>query len=311
MRRPRISAPPLAAAFVALTFLSSPLLAQSTLEDALRQLNSANGKGYLQPLADLFGSNMSSGWYHTAVVGKKPFAFSLEFVGAVSAVEDKHKTYTAVTPAGFTPATFETATIFGGQGATVDDPGGTSYRGSDGILEADYMPSVVPQVRVGIGGTELIVRYFSSSLVSAIDEEDFPELNLLGIGGRHSISQHFDNFPVDLSVGVFYSSIDLGSGGDAGVSADYSGLAFGLQASKTFSVLTIFAGAASDGGTMTLGYTTTNPEETDPDVSVDLDVERKIKFTGGASLKLGPIRLFGDASFGPATTYSAGLRIGS
>jgi hypothetical protein len=276
----------------------------------LRQLNSTNGKGYLQPLADLFSADMSSGWFQGARVGKSPFALSVEFVGTASKVEDKHRTYTAVTPENFTPATFTTATIFGGEGTTVDGPGGTSYRGSDGILDADYLPAVVPQVRIGIKGTEAIIRYFSSNLISAIPEEDVPEINLLGIGLRHSISQHFDNWPIDLAVGVFYSSLDIGSDEDTGVSADFSGLNIGLQASKTMSILTIFGSASSDGGKMTLGYTTTDPEEAGR-VSVDLDVERKIKFGAGAALKLGPIRLFGDASFGPATTYSAGLRIGS
>ncbi len=309
MRRLRIFAPPLAAAAVALTLLTSPLHSQTTIEDALRQLNSANGRGYLQPLADLFGANMSSGWYHSAAISKT-FSIGVEFIGAFSAVEDKHKTYVAEAPTGFSPSTFETATIFGDTGTTVNGPGGTSYRGSDGLLEAEYMPSVVPQLRLGIASTEIIVRYFSSSLVQLIDEEDFPELNLLGVGGRHSISSHFENFPVDLSIGVFYSSLDLGND-EGGVTADYTGLAVGLQASKTFSVLTIFAGVASDGGKMTLGYTSTDPDEPDPEVSVDLDVKRKMKFTAGGALKLGPLKLFGDASFGPATTYSAGLRIGS
>lgn len=310
MRRLTTSARPLAAAAAALLMFSSPVLAQGTIEDALRQLNSANGRGYLQPLADLFGANMNSGWYYTAVVGKSPFAFGIEAVGSAASIEDKHRTYVATTPEGFTPSTFTTATIFGGEGTTVNGPGGTSYRGSDGILSGDYLPTVVPQVRLGIANTELIVRYFSSDLVSVVDEEDFPELTLLGIGGRHSISSHFDNWPIDLAIGVFYSSIDLGSGGEEGVTADYSGISVGLQASKTFSLLTLFAGAASDGGKMTLGYTTTDPQEEGP-IEVDLDVERKIKFNAGASLKLGPIRVFGDANFGPATTYSAGLRIGT
>jgi hypothetical protein len=113
-----------------------------------------------------------------------------------------------------------------------------------------------------------------------------------------------------VALGVFYSSFELGAGAEDGVSAAYTSIGGGLQASKTFSVFTIYGAAASDGGTMTLEYTSTDPDEAG-DVSVDLEVERKIKFTAGAALKLGPVTIFGDASFGPAMTYSGGLRIGS
>jgi hypothetical protein len=298
------------AAVVALALPVTTLAAQTSIEDAIRQLNSANGKGYLQPLADLFAADMSSGWYHGANIRRNGFSFGIELVAATSVVEDKHKVYTAQAPAGFNPSTFETATVLGGTGSTATGPNGTEYRGSDGMVLADYIPTAVPQLRLGIAGTELVVRYMSSNLVSALPE-DFPETNLLGAGLRHNVSQYFGaEFPVDISLGVFYSSIELGAGADEGVSAKYTGIGGGLQASKTFSVFTIFLGATSDGGTMTLEYQSTDPDEAG-DVSVDLDIERKIKFGAGAALKLGPITIFGDASFGPATTYSGGLRIGS
>jgi hypothetical protein len=309
MRRVRTVLQLVGTAAVASSVLASALHSQSSFDNAVRQLNSDNSKGYLQPFADLFASDMSSGWFYSADLTRRGFSFGIELVGAAAKVEDKHRVYSATAPEGFSPQAFQTATVFGGEGGGTTSSGGTEYRGSDGVLDAEYLPSVVPQLRFGISGTEATVRYFSTSVVNTFPEDDFPDVKLLGFGARHSISQYFDNMPVDLTAGIFYSSLTVGTGDEEEIEATYTGLTFGLQASKSFSILTLFAGAASDGGTMNLSYTSTDPDE-EGAVDVDLDVKRKIKFSAGASLRLAFLTLFGDASFGPATTYSGGLRLG-
>ena len=280
----------------------------SSMEDALRQLKSPNARGYLQPMADLFAADMSSGWYRGANITSL-LSVSLELVGSVSKIEDKHRVYLAEAPDGFSRETFETATVFGGQGTLIMGPNGTSYRGSDGVFGGDYLPALVPQIRVGFANTEGIVRYFSSSFSSSLPTEGFPETRLIGFGLRHGLNRYLGALPVDVAAGVFYSKLDVGNSNESGARASYSGLTFGLQASKSLAGFTLYFGAASDGGTMNLSYESTNAEEPGP-VDIDLTVQRKMRFTTGASIGLGFLRIGGDINIGPTTSFSGGIRVG-
>ena len=42
--------------------------ARNQFEDAVKQLNSDNVKGYLQPFVNGFGANLNSGLYHSAEI---------------------------------------------------------------------------------------------------------------------------------------------------------------------------------------------------------------------------------------------------
>jgi hypothetical protein len=278
---------------------------QSGLQSVLEQYSGATVQGYIQPLADVLVANLSGGYLAGAAAGKG-FSFSLEVVAMAAKLDDALKVYEAATPTGFQPATFMTPTIFGGAAQAVPHAtiNGLSYRGSDGIAEGDYFPTAAPQLRIGgILGTEFVIRYASSSIAPLLDEEDFPTLTLLGIGVQHSISQYFPDLLFDLSVGGSYNSLTFGD------IVDLSGTSFSVNAGKKFGLLGLFIGVASDGGKMNLAYTSDDPDNPGS-VNVDLDVKRAMRFTGGAALSLGPLHLFGDASFGDVSTYTAGLRIG-
>jgi hypothetical protein len=298
----------LASALVLASATALPVVAQddgSTIETVLRQYNQQTVVGYVQPLVDLFATDMSSGFFHSASIARGSLGFSFELVAVGSSIEDKHRTYIASTPPGFTPATFETATVFGGTGTTVASETNPSltYRGSDGFIDADYLPAAAPQLRISLLGMEATVRYLSSSLFKSLPEEDFPDTDLLGIGLRHNISQYLPMLPLDLSIGGFYSSLDMGD------IIAYSGLSIGVQASKDVSrVLTLYGGLASETGTVNLTYTPGDPSESP--VNIDIDAEGGVRITGGAAFRLGPVVLFGDANFGSATTYAGGIGFG-
>jgi hypothetical protein len=297
-------------ALVAITlFCTTAARAQqssTSFESVIRQQNAQDVVGYIQPLADVLTADLNVGWFHTAYIPKSKFSIALELIAQGSAIGDKQKTYTAHTPTGFTPATFQTATIFGGLGTTVNHQSitGLSYRGSDGFFDAQYFPSAVPQLRIGgILGTEVVGRYFSSSLVSALNEKDFPELKLLGYGARHSISQYIPAMPLDIAVSYFYTDVEWGDMVEADATA------IGAQIGKSFPVLSLYGGVQSESGKMNLKYTSTNPSQTTP-VAVDLEVKNQMRFAAGAMLRLGFVQLFGDAGFGDVVTYAAGLRLG-
>lgn len=297
------------AAVLALALVAAPAQAQSSgstsLEATIRQHSPTTIEGYIQPLADVLVANLSRGYFSASPVSGL-LRFSVDAIVMSAVIDDGLRTYTASTPPGFVPETFETPTIFGGQATPVQHSTvpGLSYRGSDGLVDGDYFPTAVPQLRVGgLLGTELAVRYFTSSLVSFVDEEDFPELKLFGLGLRHSLNRYFIGLPFDLSVAVSYSTLTLGD------MIDLSGNSVGVQVGKWFGMAGVFAGLSSEGGSMNLTYTSTDPLAPGQ-VDFDVGVSRSIRLSAGGGLRLGFLNLFGEAGLGDVTTFAAGLRFG-
>jgi hypothetical protein len=294
----------LAAALMVMCVLASTeARAQSTLEDALRQYSGDAVKGYIQPIADLFGANMNAGLYSTANIPVAGLTFGFEIVVMGASVGDDQKSYTAKAPSGFNPGTFKTATIFGGKGTEVTDQNtGFKYKGSDGLINASLFPLAVPQLTIGsLYGTVVTIRYIP---VPEIGDGKFPKTTLFGIGARHSVSQYFEVLPLDVSAGFFYSSMTIGD------LLDFKGLSIGAQGSKSFAILTIYGGLAWEKSTLTLSYKTTDPNATAPNVNVDLDGANNFRFTIGAGLSLAVLKLRIDANFGSVTNFSAGLGFG-
>ncbi len=277
---------------------------QGSLENALEQFSGEAAQGYMQPVADLFGANMNSGFYHSAQMSKWGFHLSFDIVAMTSMVGDDQKTYEAPTPAGFTPAKFQTATIFGGKGTEISDATipGLRYKGSDGVFNTSSFPLAVPQLTIGyLYGTEFIARYV---FIPKIGEEVIPESNLWGIGARHSVSQYLPSLPLDLAVGIFYQSYS------AGDLIDFTGICYGVQASKSFSILTVYGGLSAEQSTLKLHYVSTDPIIPGV-VDISLDGANTFRFTGGLSLSLGFAKIFADANFGSVTCFSGGIGFGN
>jgi len=276
------------------------LLAQTDLENVLKQYDAATVSGYTQPLADLVGANMNAGFYHTAAIPLAGLRLNLKLVGMGSVVGDDQKSFTLALPASFSQRSMEAPTLFGGKGTVVRDQTlGTEYRPSDGIINASLFPLVVPQLTVGsIFGTEGTLRYVP--LPSSGDA--IPKITLFGIGVRHSISQYLPESPLDLAAGVFYSSYtaeDL---------LDMKGLSIGVQASKSLELLTLYGGVAWEQSTMNITYTSNSAGS--PAVDVELDGDNTFRLTAGGALSLGIFSLFADANFGAVTNFSGGVGFG-
>lgn len=298
----------LASALVALPIAPTGALAQSGLEAGIKQYNAATVRGYLQPLADVLVANLSGGYHNGARAPSTGFSFTFELAGSLATIDNELRTYTADLPPGFQPSTAETPTVFGGTAPTVNHAvfPGISWRGADGLINGDYFPTLVPQLRVGgVLGTELIARWVSSSVLPYLKDEDFPELNVFGIGVRHSLSQYLPAPAFDLAIGVSYNSLTFGD------VIDLTSTSFSLQGGRDFGYLGLYGGIASDGGSMNVTYETTDPSETDGRVDTDIDAERSVRFTVGAALNIPIFKLFADATFGGVTTYSFGFRIGN
>lgn len=289
---------------VALAVIAVPLRAQSGLESALEQYSGARIQGYVQPLADALVANLSIGYINSATSPKK-FSFSLEAVAMTAAIDESMRTYSAATPDGFQPPTHQTSTIFGGPAQPVQHSTipGLSYRGADGLVDAEYFPTAAPQLRIGgLLGTELVVRYASSSMVPFLEEEDFPDLTMLGIGVQHSISQYL-KLPLDISIAAAFNSLKFGD------IVDLSANSIGVNVGRSFGLFGVSGGIVSEGGTMNLTYTSSDPQGAGS-VDVDLDVDRTVRFRAGAALNFGFLKIFGDAAVGDIMSYAAGIRFG-
>jgi len=289
--------------YLAATFLLAigSARSQSDLERTLMQYSANDVKGYIQPIADLFGANMNAGYYHSAAIPVAGFHLGIDIVGMGALVSDDQKTYAANAPVGFNPATFQTATVFGGKGTVATDAStGFTYRGSDGIINASIFPLAVPQVSIGyFYGTVVTARFITTPSFS---NDKFPKTTLWALGARHGISQYLPGAPLDIAAGVFYSSFTVGD------IIDFTGLSIGAQASKSFAVLNLYGGVAWEKSTMNLKYTPSNSAT--PAVNIDLDGDNAFRITVGAGLALGFFNIFADANIGSITNFSGGIGLG-
>jgi hypothetical protein len=294
------------AAILVVAALLAPSVAysQSAIENAIQGFGKKNVEGYLQPVADLLGANMNSGYYRTASISRFGLHLSFDIIGMAAPVSDDQKTYMASTPAGFNPATFQTATIFGEKGTTVSHltNAALKYKGSDGIFNTKMFPFAVPQLTVGsVMGTDAFVRYVP---VPKIGDNKLPSTTFWGAGVRHSISQYIPLLPVDIAAGILYSKLKCGDIFDA------TGLTYGVQAGKTFSVLTLYGGFNIESSKLKVSYVSTEPN-LPGSVEIDLVGKRKASFTAGLDLSLGGIHIFGNANLGSVTNFVAGLGFGN
>ena len=281
-----------------------PAAAQTELENTLKQFSGDAVSGYLQPAADMFGANMMAGQFRSAAIPTVGFNISFDLVGMLTLVGDSQKKYTAKTPDGFTPGTFETATIFGDLGTEVHNSNfpALSYRGKDGIITSSVFPLAVPQLRVGsVFGTEAMVRFIT---VPKIGSDQFPEITLWGAGLRHNISQYLPMVPLDLAVSGFYTRFKTGD------IIEVKGYSLGVQASKDFALVTVYGGLAYENTSMTVSYTSSDPI-LPGQVNISLDGKNNFRLTGGACLSLGFFHIFADVNVGNVTHFSGGIGFGS
>lgn len=113
--------------------------------------------------------------------------------------------------------------------------------------------------------------------------------------------------PLDLSAMVAYQRLTIGDIITA------HGLTFGAQASKSFSVLTLYGGVAYETSTFSLSYKATydSPSGTKTiPVGFDIDGQNTVRLTLGFALGLGPIEINADYSVASQSVITAGFGFG-
>ncbi len=274
---------------------------QSQFEEAMHQLTSDNARGYLQPFVDGFGSNLNSGLMRPVNMNTLGFTMKVEVVAVGTLIGEGEKTYRAVAPEPFDQTPVETATVFGGPGSVVSGPGGLEYQFQNGQLKTRLMPMAIPQATLGtVFGTEAVVRY------AAIPKmENFPHIDLVGVGLRHNLNQYFPELPVDVAAGAFYQKLTVGDLFDATTKS------VSIQASTSLAIFRLYGGAQYETSDLSLHYTYTGPGAT-PESVVRLDMSGRngMRATAGIGLDLVVLHLNTDVSVGHVTSVSAGVGFG-
>ncbi len=275
--------------------------AQSDVENAITYYGEDNIRGFIQPLADLYGADINSGFFHSAYIPAEGFHFNIDFVGAGSMVSDEDKLFSAKLPAGFTESTADQPTILGPRATLVTDVSGAQYKGSDGMIDASLFSYGVGQITLGaVQGTEAFFRFLASP---ELGSGKFPKTTLFGGGIRHSVSQYLAEPPLDIAVGVSYNTMAIGD------IMDITGIVVGAQGSKTWDTFTFYGGAGWEKSTLKLEYTSTG--NTPGPVSIELDGKNTFRVTAGGLLKLGVFKLFADANIGSVMIFSGGIGFGN
>jgi hypothetical protein len=262
-----------------------------------------NGTLYLQPLADAFGANMNGGIFHGAKITKSGFHATIGVVAMGAIIAEDQQTFLSKgdTELGLDPGK-TLPTIFGNSEPVTFFNGTEDIELPGGLLETNIVPFGVPQLTIGnVFGTRAIVRWIELSV-----NEDIGKIGLFGIGGQHSISQHFAGFPVDVAVGYFWQSFTVGDFVEA--HATYLGLNVGYS----LSILHFYGGLGYETATLDVHY----EQEVDGGASDPFVIEfsmkgaNKMRGTIGLLLDLPVVKIYVDYNVAAQNTVTAGLGFG-
>ncbi|MBI3193475.1 MAG: hypothetical protein HYZ34_03285 [Ignavibacteriae bacterium] len=301
---------------IAMVFIASMVIAQS-IEEKLQKFGEGYAKGYLSPMFDAFGASLNSGWYSTANVDD---GLSL-FIGAklmYLPIPDDGKKFSITSP--YDGVLQEVPTAFGEeQEITISNTGYPDGPPNPPIptpspdkypkgMNLGFVPMAMPHISIGnIYGTRVMIRYFPKTNVG-----DFGDFEMLGLGAQHSISKHLPSeLPVDLAGMIAYQNLKLGTFFDA------TAFTFGAQASKSFSILDVYAGLAWETSSMSIGYDAkfTDPANpTGPPITkrIGFDAEGKntVRLTGGIGLHLFIFKITADYSLAAQSAATLGIGLG-
>lgn len=255
-------------------------------------------KGYIQPLVDVMGANLNSGLYHTASMSKL-FGFYVGVKAMAVFVPSSMKDFIAELGYDYNPSTVKTATVFGDKdaGATTRFKNIQDVKLPGGI-GLTIAPLAVPQVAVSTMNSELLVRFVPSVKIN----DEVGNVNLLGIGLGHSVSQYIPMFPIDVAIQGVYQQLKVGSYLKA------TALNVNVHASKSFVFFTLYGGVGYETFSADVNYSY-KPIAGAPEQSLSFSLKGKNNFraTAGFNLKLVVFDLNVDYSVGSVNVLSAGF----
>ena len=299
---------PLLLTLCAIVALVTTSRAQS-LEDRLRQFSLDYGKGYTKPIGDAFGASLNSGWYSTANVSD-----GIDIFIGVKAM---------LLPIPDDARTFNIISLYDGRSQTVPTVVGDKTEiliSRNGIpssvnispdtyaqgFNLKWAPMAVPHISIGnFFGTRVMLRWLPKVPVGSMGDFGF-----FGIGVQHSISRYLPVLPVDLSAMVAYQSMTLGD------IVTTKAFTIGAQASKSFSILTLYGGLGYESSTMSFSYKASYTDPSNPttpkteQIAFDLSGKNNFRLTVGFAVNLLVLKINADYSLAAQPVATVGVGIG-
>ena len=277
---------------------AAPALAQ--LDANLGALSGANAKGYLGPVLKPLSGALNSAIFQSGNVGTGPhISFGVRLMGVT--ISDGLRTYTPTDPPGFTSTEpVQAPTVFGDPQAVQQQGQGGTTLYHPGGFDIQNFAIAVPQISIGsVLGTRAVARYFKLNLGN-----DFGEIEIFGIGAQHSVSQYLPGLPVDIAAGAFYQEFSIQSS-----LVDAKAMNYNVTVSKRVGLLEPYVGVGYDSFKMDVSYeSSTQPGQK---IEVNFDEQKSTRFTAGARLALGVVKLSTEINSADETVAAVGLSIGN
>lgn len=271
---------------------------RAQIQEKIGLLGESNMNGYIQPLATSLGTAMNSAAFTGADIASV-WGFSFSVKGMYIFIPSDQQTFTPSTPDGYT-LNSETATVYGDKGAYTAGPNG--YLAFPPGINTSTVPAVFPQVSASIMGTKVMLRYMPKI---TLGENDY---SFWGAGVSHEISRYFPLMPVDISLQVLFSGLEISD------FADLKSFAVNAHASKSFGLFMLYGGLQYESSTLDLEYTTIGDvNNADPeiqqkrDISLSVDGDNNFRVTLGAAVKLTVFSINVDYSLSSQSVLSTGL----
>ena len=279
-------------------------LVQADIITDLAKLGEENGKMYIKPFVNAFGSDLNSGWFSTAKTS--PLSFGLTFNAMLAVVPDKDKTFLAHNPnTELYNGDYETsATVFGKNGAifTAKDPQVTPDLFLPPGVDFGMVPLIVPQVHLGLpAGFEVEIRYIPSYEV-----KDMGKISFVGGGVKYQVSKLIPMLSGLLPISIQGTYQQLKLGDVVTVNSSF----INIHASRGLVVLplTFYGGIGYESTQLKAKYTYTEPwSSTEVPIDFDINGDNGFRFTAGARLKILLLNVMLDYSVGKYQTVRAGV----
>ncbi|MBU8870162.1 MAG: hypothetical protein KOO60_04715 [Gemmatimonadales bacterium] len=288
------------------------------LEDLLQQVGTEYAESYSAPFINTFGPNLTSNFFSTADISWHSITFGVGVKFMSSTIDEEDQTFSReindIDFAPFLPVQnsgynqrgdiiMSGPTIFGSTetDGTIrfvpDNRAEFSIVAIPGLVETTNVPMFAPELYVGgLYGLKATLRYLPE-----IASDNYGKTKFMGYGLQWSAKGFMPKLPVDLMVGFFSQDLDVGD------LLKTTSNSYFVGASKSFSLLTAYAGLAKEDSEMTITY---HFDDLDKDVSFTVEGEQSSRAILGGTLSIPGMKLNLELGKGSVTTYSAGLMFG-
>lgn len=276
--------------------LNAQIQPRTTIEDYLDAYLGTNARPYLQPLADLVTSNIHTGVWDWAAISKDKLYVKIKAQGMMSIPIEDMRDFSGTTSGDFTPVTTVNApTIIGDESAIIITGDNNNTYVFPGGYDLNELILGTPQLTIGgFLNTEISGRFLAIPFNNNIGDVD-----LWGLGIRHSLSNYFEDSPIDLSVGYFHHHLHAGNYLNSNQNL------YSLMIGKSGPVLSGHISANYQTGLHNVDYMYEDGA-TQYDVNMDVENSHPWLWEVGAGMKLGPVMINGAVSYSYFPTFALG-----